>query len=115
MTPVRFLLVVAAGLAPVASLGAQARTYTIGQFLSPASPLEVTAARKADKLAWVSYENGLRNIYVASAPAYRATRITRFLNDDGVDLGSVRLSDDGLIATFVRGHGQNSVGWVANP
>lgn len=115
MTTVRFLLVVAAGLAPVASLGAQARTYTIGQFLSPASPLEVTAARKADKLAWVSYENGLRNIYVASAPAYRATRITRFLNDDGVDLGSVRLSDDGLIATFVRGHGQNSVGWVANP
>src|SRR4051812_306296 len=45
-----------------------ATTYTIDQFLSPASPLEVSAARKADKLAWVTYERGIRNIYVASAP-----------------------------------------------
>ena len=29
--------------------------------------------------------------------------------------GSVRLSDDGSMADFVRGSGQNRVGWVANP
>jgi dipeptidyl-peptidase-4 len=111
----RPLRLAVACLVPAAGLSAQRPAYTIEQFLSPASPLEVSAARKADRIAWVSYENGLRNIYVASAPAYRATRITRFLKDDGVDLGSVRLSDDGLIASFVRGHGQNSDGWVANP
>lgn len=98
-------------------LAAQTRTttYTIDQFLSPASPLEVSAARKADKLAWVTYEKGMRNIHVASAPSFAAKRITNFMNDDGVDVGSVRLSDDGSMAIFVRGHGQNRDGWVANP
>jgi dipeptidyl aminopeptidase/acylaminoacyl peptidase len=94
---------------------AKATTYTIDQFLSPASPLEVTAAKKADRIAWVSYERGMRNVYVASAPEFKPVRITRFMNDDGVDVGSVRLSDDGTTAIFVRGSGQNREGWVANP
>ena len=89
--------------------------YTIDQFLSPSSPLEVSAAKKAEKVAWVSYERGMRNVYVASAPDFKAVRITKFMDDDGVDVGSVRLSDDGTIATFIRGSGQNRVGWVANP
>ena len=50
-----------------------------------------------------------------AAPDFKAVRITKFLNDDGVDVGSVRLSDDGTMAIFVRGSGQNRVGWVANP
>ena len=99
--------------APVVSTWAP--QYTIDQFLSPASPLEVSAARKADRLAWVTYERGLRNVYVASAPAYKAVRITSFMKDDGIDVGSVRLSDDGSMAIFVRGSGQNREGWVANP
>src|SRR4051812_21811606 len=37
------------------------------------------------------------------------------MNDDGVDVGSVRLSDDGSVAIFIRGSAQNRVGWVANP
>jgi dipeptidyl aminopeptidase/acylaminoacyl peptidase len=95
--------------------GKRAAGYTIDQFLSPSSPLEVSAAKKADKVAWVSYEKGVRNVYVASAPDFKAVRITKFLDDDGVDVGSVRLSDDGSIATFIRGSGQNRVGWIANP
>ena len=94
---------------------AGAPRYTIDQFLAPASPLEVSAARKSDRLAWVTYEKGMRNVYVASAPAFKPLRITRFMKDDGVDLGSVRLSDDGTMAIFVRGSGQNRDGWVANP
>ena len=43
MTPVRSFLVVAACLAHAAPLSAQAQTYTIDQFLSPASPLEMSA------------------------------------------------------------------------
>ncbi|CAN5777625.1 hypothetical protein BH11GEM1_BH11GEM1_29360 [soil metagenome] len=99
--------------APAASPSAP--QYTIDQFLSPASPLEVTAARKVDRIAWVTYERGMRNVYVATAPAYKAVRITAFMKDDGVDVGAVRLSDDGSMAIFVRGSGQNREGWVANP
>jgi dipeptidyl-peptidase 4 len=92
-----------------------ATKYTIDQFLSPASPLEVSAAKHADKVAWVSYERGMRNIYVASAPDFKPVKITKFNEDDGIDVSSVRLSDDGSMAVFVRGSGQNRVGWVANP
>ena len=53
---------------PVPAATKYATKYTIDQFLSPSSPLEVGAAKKADKVAWVSYERGMRNIYVASAP-----------------------------------------------
>jgi dipeptidyl aminopeptidase/acylaminoacyl peptidase len=90
-------------------------TYTIDQFLSPASPLEMTAARKADRIAFVVYDRGMRNIYTAAAPDFKAVRITKFLEDNGVDVSSVQLSDDGSIAIFVRGSAQNREGWVANP
>src|SRR3954468_14140046 len=92
-----------------------ATKYTIDQFLSPASPLEVSAAKKSDRIAWVSYEKGMRNVYVASAPDFKPVRITKFTDDDGVDVSSVRLSDDGTMAVFVRGSRPNRAGWVANP
>jgi len=89
--------------------------YTIDQFLSPPSPLEMGVARKTDRIAYVVYEKGMRNVYTAAAPDYKPVRITKFMDDDGVDVGSVRLSDDGSTAIFIRGHGQNRVGWIANP
>ncbi|MEP6492511.1 MAG: prolyl oligopeptidase family serine peptidase [bacterium] len=95
--------------------GKAAGGYTIDQFLSPSSPLEVSAAKKSDKVAWVAYERGMRNVYVASAPDFKAVRLTKFMDDDGVDVSSVRLSDDGSMAVFIRGSGPNRVGWVANP
>src|SRR4051794_718957 len=100
---------------PTSSTPKYATTYSIDQFLSPASPLEVSAAKKSDRIAWVSYEKGMRNVYVASAPDFKPVRITKFTDDDGVDVISVRLSDDGTMAVFVRGSGPNRAGWVANP
>jgi len=88
---------------------------TIEQYLSPASPLEVTAARNADRVAWMTYDRGLRNVYTAAAPTFRPVRLTRFLDDDGRDLTDVTLSDDGSVAVFVRGSAPNRQGWIANP
>src|SRR5689334_10543093 len=105
----------AAAPAAPAPVPAKAAGYTIDQFLSPASPLELGAAKKADRIAYVVYERGMRNVYTAAAPDFRGVRITKFLDDDGIDVSSVRLSDDGTMAIFVRGSGQNRVGWVANP
>ena len=45
---------------------------TIEQFLSAAYPLDLTSAKKADRLAWVSYDEGKRNIYTAAAPGVSA-------------------------------------------
>ena len=85
------------------------------RFLSPASPLELVAARKADRLAWTAFEEGKRNVYTAAAPAFTPVRVTSFLHDDGIDLSGVRISDDGATVIFVRGTTPNRDGWVANP
>jgi dipeptidyl-peptidase 4 len=88
---------------------------TIDQFLSPAYPQELVSAAKADRIAWWSYERGQRNVYSAAAPEFRPVRLTRFLDDDGVEISDVEISDDGSIVTFARGTQPNREGWVANP
>ena len=95
-------------------LGAQTKP-TMEQYLWPAEPLELTSARKADRVAWIAYERGMRNVFTAAAPNFSPVRVTSFLRDDGVDLTDVSLSDDGSLAVFVRGSAPNRVGWIANP
>ena len=88
---------------------------TVAQFLSPASPLSLASAKKADRLAWPAYERGMRNVYTAAAPAFKPVRLTNWLSDDGNDVSDVTLSDDGSIIVFVRGSDPNRLGWIANP
>ena len=88
---------------------------TVAQFLSPASPLMLTSAKKVDRVAWMAYDRGLRNVYTAVAPEFTPVRLTNFMQDDGTDLTDVQLSDDGSIVVFVRGSAPNRFGWVANP
>jgi dipeptidyl-peptidase-4 len=85
------------------------------RFLSPASPLEVVAAKKVDRIAWTSFEEGKRNAYTAAAPAFVPVRLTNFMADNGIDLSNVSISDDGSTVVFVRGTVPNRDGWVANP
>ncbi len=93
---------------------AQARP-TIEQFMGASSSLELVSAHRTDRVAWMSYERGMRNVYTAAAPSWTPVRLTRFLDDDGIDLTNVDISDDGSVVTFVRGSAANSVGWIANP
>ncbi|HYV96958.1 MAG TPA: S9 family peptidase, partial [Gemmatimonadaceae bacterium] len=88
---------------------------TVAAFLSPASPLELNAAKKADRIAWMAYEKGMRNVYTAAAPAFTPARLTNFMKDDGVDLTDVQLSEDGSVVVFVRGSAPNRDDWIANP
>jgi len=85
------------------------------EFLSPASPQEVVAARKADRIAWVDYAEGKRNAFTAAAPAFTPVRLTNFPKDDGIMMSGVRISDDGSTVIFLRGGTPNRDGWFANP
>jgi dipeptidyl-peptidase-4 len=110
--------VLATLLAVIVSLAARVpaqSALTIDHFLSPAFPFELVAAKRADRLAWIAYERGQRNVYTAAAPNFRPIRLTRFLEDDGTDLSNLGISDDGSVVVFVRGHTPNREGWVANP
>ena len=85
------------------------------RFLSPASPLELVAAKTVDRVAWTAFEEGKRNAYTAAAPVFKPVRLTNFMTDNGTDLSGIRISDDGSTVVFIRGTAPNRDGWVANP
>ena len=97
-----------------ADLSAQ-RRFTIEQILNPGFPSELIAAKKADRIAWIGNERGMRNVYTASLPDFKAVRLTENTKDDGIDLSGIQISDDGSTILFVRGHTANREGWIANP
>ncbi|HMC54828.1 MAG TPA: prolyl oligopeptidase family serine peptidase [Gemmatimonadaceae bacterium] len=103
-----------AALLPLTPAAAQGRP-TVAQFLGPASPLSLASAKHADRIAWMAYERGMRNVYTAAAPGFTPVRLTSWLRDDGIDLSDVGVSDDGSVIVFVRGSAPNREGWVANP
>src|SRR5262245_9962322 len=88
---------------------------TMIQFMSAGYPMELVAARKADRIAWISNDKGLRNVFTAAAPDFAPVRVTPFLKDDGVDTTQLAISDDGTTVTFTRGHQRNRDDWVASP
>jgi dipeptidyl-peptidase 4 len=128
-TPIALCLAAAFALSPPVTTVAQRAAATSGQavriqappipayqqFLSPASPLELVAAKNVDRVAWTSFEEGKRNAYTAAAPHFTPVRLTSFMTDNGIDLSGIRISDDGSTVIFVRGTVPNRDGRVANP
>jgi dipeptidyl aminopeptidase/acylaminoacyl peptidase len=98
---------------PLASAPPEVPSYQ--KFLSPASPQEVVAASKVDRIAWVDYAEGKRNAYTAAAPLFTPVRLTNFMKDDGIMMSAIRISSDGSTVVFLRGEAPNREGWPANP
>ena len=117
---VPFAAIVALGFATLALAAltaspAQAQRFSIADVLSPGYPVQLVAAKDADRIAWIEYEEGRRNVYTAAAPEFAPVRLTRYEDDDGHDLSNLRISDDGSTLVFLRGHTPNRDGWIANP
>src|SRR5215813_71779 len=115
LTRVSMVSTAAAGLFlnPLAAATPEVPAYQ--RYLSPASPQEVVAARKVDRVAWVDYAEGKRNAYTAVAPTFTPVRLTSFLKDDGIMMSQVKVSDDGSTVIFLRGEAPNRDGWSPNP
>jgi len=113
----RLLLIVslvASSLSAPVSARAQGEP-TLDDYLAPAFPYELRAARTVDRIAWLAYERGARGVYTAAAPDFEPIRLAGSGEDDGWDLTDLRISDDGRLVVFVRGHFPTRDGWVANP
>jgi dipeptidyl aminopeptidase/acylaminoacyl peptidase len=114
----RTLLAIATVLiaAPLAAQRTDLKTGTkFEPYFDVASPLSLSAAAKVDRVAWKTYEKGMRNVYTAAAPLWKPVKLTNFNEDNGVDVSAISLSDNGSVAVFVRGSATNSRDWVANP
>src|ERR1700682_975354 len=107
-THLSILIITAAAFLPAATVP------TYREFLSPASPQEIVAARRVDRIAWVDYAEGKRNAYTAVEPQFVPVRLTNFMKDDGIMMTAIRISDDGRTVAFLRGEAPNRAGWSPN-
>ena len=87
----------------------QAQNFTFDAIKSHPFPTELIRSNKDNKIAWALDEKGIRNIYVAEGPIFEPRKLTSFSEDDGQELTSISISDDGKWVLFVRGgdHGAN--------
>src|SRR5713226_4796731 len=92
-------------------------TFTLEQVLSYPFPDNLVASPAGSTIAWTFDERGVRNIYVADAPDFRARRVTSATEDDGQELTHLTFSSDGKTIVYVRGgdHGSNRASDPPNP
>src|SRR5215467_4060478 len=91
------------------------QSFTLDQVLSAPFPDGLTSAKSAPRIAWILYEQGKRNVYVAEAPDYTPRRLTTYLNGDGQELSGLDFSADGNTIVYTRGEGKNQAGQSPNP
>jgi dipeptidyl aminopeptidase/acylaminoacyl peptidase len=87
-----------------------AQSGSFAEYKNYAFPTELTRAATGSKIAWAIDSAGRRNIYVAEAPDFNPRKLTSFNEDDGQEITSLSISDDGNWVVFVRG-GEHSGNW----
>ena len=73
---------------------------------------DLVAAPRGGAIAWVQTVRGVRNVWVASAPAFTPRQVTANTADDGQELSQLTFSPDGARLVWVRG-GDHDANWAA--
>ena len=87
-------------------------TFTMEQVITYPFVPELDAAQKGNDIAFVRVLKGVRNVWIASGPAFRPRQVTRYTRDDGQELSQLTFSPDGRHLLFVRG-GDHDANWEA--
>ena len=89
--------------------------FTLEQVMSSPFPSELVAAPCGGRLAWVQYERGVRNVWVAESPDYEGRRVTAYEDDDGQAISDLVFLPEGNALVYVRGGAPNRQGEIPNP
>ncbi|HEX3431831.1 MAG TPA: alpha/beta fold hydrolase [Rhizomicrobium sp.] len=89
-----------------------AGTFTMAQVLDYPYTDNLAAAEKADRIAWVRNLGGVRNVWIADGPSFKAGKITHYSEDDGQEITELSFSPDGQHLVYVRG-GDHDANWPA--
>ena len=65
------------------------------------------------RIAWVSSQSGVHNIWIAEPPAHKARAVTTYTGDDGQWITELAWTSDAKTLVYVRGDGRESAGRVA--
>ncbi len=105
------ILLAAAVRAPLV----EAQTFTLEEILSSPFPADLVSAPDAGAVAWTQNDRGLRSVWVALAPDYRARAIFKDERDEGQELSQLRFGPRAAEIVFVRGGAPNRAGEIPNP
>ena len=86
-----------------------AQNTSLSSYKNYPFPTELVSAAKGSQIAWAMDEQGVRNVYVAEGPSFIPRKLTAYSRNDGQEITSIHISDDGKWVVFVRGgdHGAN--------
>jgi dipeptidyl aminopeptidase/acylaminoacyl peptidase len=98
-----FLIAFLAAAASWGAAAAQQAPFTLEQVMSAPFPSELVAAPAGGKVAWVFDARGVRNIWVAEPPDYKARPLTSYATDDGQELAELAWTSDARAIVYVRG------------
>jgi dipeptidyl aminopeptidase/acylaminoacyl peptidase len=88
---------------------------SVSDYLSVPFPSGLKSDARGKRAAWVFNDRGVRNIFMTEASSQETRQLTRYTDDDGMDIGGLQFSPDGQTLAFVRGNGANGRGEAANP
>jgi dipeptidyl aminopeptidase/acylaminoacyl peptidase len=108
---IRTWVVVACALV---ALSSTARAEALEDWLGAPHTSNLVAAPHGGRVAFVMNRRGVRNLYVADAPAYRPRQVTHYAQDDGRLITALTLTPDGKAAVFAYGNEPSETGNV-NP
>jgi dipeptidyl aminopeptidase/acylaminoacyl peptidase len=114
-------LAAAAAVSTAAPATAQAGTaqagarFTVEDIMSAPFPSGLVASPAGDRIGWVRDDRGVRNIWVARAPDWRARQVTTFDRDVGRNLENLEFTPDGRHLLFGVGGSPNRAGEHPNP
>ncbi|MFW6078767.1 MAG: DPP IV N-terminal domain-containing protein, partial [Gemmatimonadota bacterium] len=95
---------------------AVAQDYTLEQVMSSPMPSDLVAAPRGEgAVAWIQNREGVRNVWVATAPDYRGRRVTDYSEDDGRPLAIEAFPGAGEDVIYSRGGSPNRSGDYPNP
>jgi dipeptidyl aminopeptidase/acylaminoacyl peptidase len=96
-------------------VAAQKEPFTIEQVMSAPFPSELVATPAGGMVAWVFDARGVRNIWVAGPPDYKARALTAYDADDGQEIAELAWTPDGHSIVYVRSGDFESLHEAPNP
>jgi len=109
------ILPLLAVLAGAALAVAQQEPFTLEQVMSAPFPSELVAAPAGGMVAWVFNARGVRNVWVAAPPDYKARALTSYPADDGQEIAELAWTPDARAIVYARGGDFENLKEAPNP
>lgn len=78
-------------------------SFTLDQVMSAPFASQLLAAPQGAHVVWLLNERGHRNVWTASAPAWKGRKLTSFDQDDGQEIDDLSWAPDSKYVAFARG------------